>query len=92
GEYLEMDLPFSYDGAGEYLWKTDDFSTTVDWGRYVNSWNLDLLEINGNDYTNRWVAQHQVPPASDGYWYIHYKGSLAWSHVEMKLEHHHHHH
>ncbi|AEJ62362.1 glycoside hydrolase family 12 [Spirochaeta thermophila DSM 6578] len=85
GEYTEITLPFSYDGAGEYYWKTHQFSTDPnDWSRYVNSWNLDLLEINGTDYANVWVAEHQIPAASDGYWYIHYKGSYPWSHVEMK--------
>ncbi|AEJ62098.1 glycoside hydrolase family 10 [Spirochaeta thermophila DSM 6578] len=83
GEYTEINLPFSYDGAGEYYWKTNDFSSTTNWGRYVNSWNLDLLEINGTDYTNTWVPQHAIPASSDGCWYIHYESSVPWGHVEM---------
>ncbi|ADN02189.1 cellulase family glycosylhydrolase [Spirochaeta thermophila] len=84
GEYTEISLPFTYDGAGEYYWKTNGFSTTTNWSRYVNSWNLDLLEINGSDYTNVWVAQHQIPAAADGYWYIHYRSSVPWGHVEIR--------
>jgi aryl-phospho-beta-D-glucosidase BglC (GH1 family) len=85
GEYNEISLPFTHDGAGEYYWKTNKLSTDPnDWSHYINSWNLDLLEINGKDYTNVWVAQHQIAPSSDGYWYIHYKGSASYSHIEIK--------
>jgi endo-1,4-beta-xylanase len=85
GEYNEISLPFTHDGAGEYYWKTNKLSTDPnDWSHYINSWNVDFLEINGKDYTNVWVAQHQIAPSSDGYWYIHYKGSFSYSHVEIK--------
>ncbi|AEE96310.1 cellulase family glycosylhydrolase [Mahella australiensis] len=85
GEYTGIGLPFTHDGAGEYYWKTNKLSTDPnDWSHYINSWNLDLLEINGKDYTNVWVAQHQIAPSSDGYWYIHYKGSASSAHMEMK--------
>ncbi|MDI3509225.1 MAG: endoglucanase, partial [Clostridiales bacterium] len=55
-----------------------------DWSHYINSWNLDLLEINGKDYANAWVAQHQIAPSSDGYWYVHYKGNVSSAHIEIK--------
>ena len=85
GDYEEISLPFTYDGAGEFYWKTNDFCTDPNcWSHYMNSWNLELLEINGIDYTNRWVAQHEIAPANDGYWYIHYKGNYAWSHIEIR--------
>jgi len=78
-------LPFTKDGAGDLYWKSNKFSTTQnDYSRYVNSWNVDILDINGTSYANKWVAEFQIPAASDGYWYIHYKGSYAWSHVEIK--------
>ncbi len=83
-EYTEISVPFTSDGEGEFYWKTNKFSTNPgDWGRYINSWNLDVLEINGVDYTNTWVAQHQIPASSDGYWYIHCKSSVPWAHVEI---------
>ncbi|AEE96314.1 glycoside hydrolase family 9 protein [Mahella australiensis] len=85
GEYTEITLPFTHDGAGEYYWKTNKLSTNPnDWSHYINSWNLDLLEINGKDYTNVWMAQHQIAPSSDGYWYIHYKGNVSSAHIEIK--------
>jgi len=85
GDYTSITLPLTYDGAGEFYWKTGDFSTSQsDWSRFINSWNCDLLEINGVDCTNSWTAEHQIPPADDGYWYIHYKASFGWSHLEIK--------
>jgi aryl-phospho-beta-D-glucosidase BglC (GH1 family) len=85
GEYTEIGLPFTHDGAGEYYWKTNKLSTDPnDWSRYINSWNVALLEINGKDYANVWVAQHQIAPSSDGYWYIHYKGNVSSAHIEIK--------
>jgi len=84
-QYTEITLPFTKDGAGDLYWKSNKFSTTQnDYSRYVNSWNVDILDINGTSYANKWVAEFQIPAASDGYWYIHYKGSYAWSHVEIK--------
>ena len=83
--YTEISVPFTSDGTGEFYWKTNKLSTNPgDWGRYINSWNLDVLEINGVDYTNTWVAQHQIPPSSDGYWYIYYRASVPWAHIEIK--------
>jgi len=83
-EYTYISLPFEHDGAGEYYWKSDGFSTDPgDWSHYVNSWNLKILEINSVDYTNKWVAQHDIPPESDGYWYIYYKASSKNGHIEI---------
>jgi len=84
-QYTEISIPFTKDGAGEFYWKTKGFSTTQnDYSHYVNSWNLDILEINGTSYVNKWVPTFQIPASSDGYWYIHYKGSYSWSHLEIK--------
>src|SRR5690606_16381629 len=83
--YTEISVPFTSDGTGEFYWRTNKLSTNPnDWGRYISSWNLDVLEINGVDYTNTWVAQHQIPPSSDGYWYIYYRASVPWAHIEIK--------
>ena len=68
-------LPLVQDGAGEFCWVT---SGTVS---YVNSWNLQTLEINGVDYTNRW--SNALPPRVNGNYYIHYVGSFPWSHLEL---------
>jgi uncharacterized protein YjdB len=67
-------IPFKFDGIGENCWSTTQAIA------YVNSWNLALLEINGVDYTNKW--SNSMPATINGTWYIHYKGSFAWSHFE----------
>ncbi|MEM5948124.1 cellulase family glycosylhydrolase [Spirochaetia bacterium 38H-sp] len=82
--YEYITLPMIYDGSGEFFWKTDAFSRTANWGRFINSWNIELLDINGTDYSNLWVAQHTITPNEDGFWYIHFKSSVDWSHLEIK--------
>jgi len=76
-QYQDINLPFSFDGAGEKWWKT---SGTIN---YINSWNLDALEINGVSIKNQWVSGSSLPAKQDGYYYIHYKGSVGWAHVEI---------
>ncbi|MGC8771788.1 MAG: GH12 family glycosyl hydrolase domain-containing protein, partial [Brevinematia bacterium] len=46
--------------------------------------NVDVLEINGVNCANKWVAEHTIPPAADGFWYIKYKASVSWAHFEAK--------
>lgn len=68
-------LPFTQDGSGEYCWEiTGSIS-------YINSWNMDLVEINGVDYTNTW--SNSFPPRIDGSYFFHYVGSFPWSHLEI---------
>jgi len=73
-------VPFTKDGAGEFCY----VSTCM--GSYINSWNMDKVEINGVDFTNKWAdgVNGSVWPAPiNGNYYIYYKGSFAWSHFEM---------
>lgn len=67
--------PFSYNGSGTFCW-----FTTSEPG-YINSWNLDLLEVNGVDFTNTWA--NSFPAPVDGGYYFYYEGSFAWSHFEI---------
>ncbi|UII26908.1 Ig-like domain-containing protein [Fulvivirga maritima] len=70
-----VSVPFSKDGAGEFCYFiTGQVS-------YINSWNLELLEINGVDYTNTW--SNSLPAAENGGWYIYYIGNFGWSHLEI---------
>ena len=71
---VAITIPFKSDGIGEYCWSTTQVIA------YVNSWNMDLVEINGVNYTNKW--SNSMPAAINGSWYIHYKGSVAWAHFE----------
>ena len=68
-------LPLTIDGAGEFCRVTSgDIS-------YINSWNMQLVQINGVDFTNAW--SNRMPARIDGKYYIHFVGNLAWSHLEV---------
>jgi PKD repeat protein len=69
-----VSTPITQDGVGILcLMTSDDIA-------YVNSWNMNLVEINGIDYTNTW--SDQMPDKIDGYYIINYDGSYSWSHFE----------
>lgn len=70
-----ISIPFTQDGVGEFCW-----STAADIA-YINSWNMDVVEVNGVDYTNTW--SNSFPAKINGYYYIYYKGSYSWSHLEI---------
>ncbi|WP_088653555.1 glycoside hydrolase family 9 protein [Geofilum rhodophaeum] len=70
-----ISVPFVQNGEGEFCWVCSDGIG------YINSWNLEVLEINGVDYTNTW--SNSLPEAIDGKYYIYYKGNYAWSHFEI---------
>jgi glucuronoarabinoxylan endo-1,4-beta-xylanase len=72
---VPITLNFAKDGVGEFCWST---AGTVN---YVNSWNAQLVEINGVSYTNRW--SNSMPARINGKYYIHYVGTVPWSHFEM---------
>lgn len=68
-------LSFAQNGVGDFCFVT---SGTVN---YINSWNMQLVEVNGVALTNLWANS---PPARiNGNYYIHYVGSFAWSHLEI---------
>lgn len=69
-------LPFAKDGPGEFCWVT---SGNVS---FVNSWNTQLIEINGVAYTNKW--SNSLPPRINGNYYIHYVANVSWAHFEVK--------
>src|SRR5512139_3682446 len=64
--------PYARDGAGDVCFQTANLCS------YINSWNLSALEINGTDYTNRWVDSRSIAPLN-GTYAIHYVGSFPWS-------------
>lgn len=67
--------PFSQDGAGEYCFVT---SGTID---NINSWGMDILEINGVDYADQF--SNVMPARIDGKYYIYYAADQSWSHMEI---------
>jgi hypothetical protein len=73
-----VSAPFAYDGAGTFCWQIASIPN------YINSWNLTSLKINGVDFSNIYVSASNLPPKINGYWYVSYSGSYAWSHFEAK--------
>ncbi len=69
-----ISIPYSFYGEGQYYWVTTQEM------EYVNSWGLNELTINGEDFTNVW--SNDLPDAVDGVWVIYYDGSSSWSHFE----------
>ncbi|WP_068473317.1 glycoside hydrolase family 9 protein [Saccharicrinis aurantiacus] len=74
---IPITLPFEQNDVGEFCWVTSDEIN------FVNSWNMDKVEINGTDYTNKWA--NNMPDKINGEYIIHYVSSLPWSHLEVKL-------
>jgi cellulose 1,4-beta-cellobiosidase len=69
-------LPYTYNGEGSFCWS---FSATP---RFINTWNLATLEINGVDFTNQYVDAGSLPAKIDGKYYVYYDGNYGWSHFE----------
>jgi len=68
---------FVKEGVGEFCWESTNLGT------YINNWNMDVLNINGTNYTNMYVFTSAIPKI-DGKYYVYYKGSHSWSHFEAK--------
>lgn len=67
-------LPFTQNGVGEFCWVTSGNIT------FINSWNIQLLEVNGVAFTNKWASS--LPPRINGNYYIHYISTVPWAHFE----------
>lgn len=48
---------------------------------FLNSWNTQLVEVNGIALTNKW--SNSLPPKINGNYYIHYVANVAWAHLEV---------
>ncbi len=74
---VTVSVPINQNGVGEYCWFTaDDIAC-------VNSWNMDVVEINNVDYTNTWNSS--MPAKIDGGYYIYCSGPYGWSHFEAAV-------
>lgn len=68
-------LPLVRNGAGEYcLVITGTINS-------INSWNAQLVEVNGASFTNRWA--NSLPPRINGNYYIRYVAGVSWAHLEV---------
>jgi hypothetical protein len=76
----QVTLPLVVNGVGDFCRVTTGTISEV------NSWNADLVEINGrnntNSYANQWSAN--MPVKVDGKYLIRYVGKYPWSHLEVK--------
>lgn len=75
---VTVTAPFVRDGAGEFCFVT---SGNIN---YINSWNMQLVEVNGVAFTNLWVSGSSLPARINGNYYIRYVGQFGWSHFEAK--------
>jgi hypothetical protein len=67
---------FTQNGTGEFCWEATSL------GRFINSWNLDVLEVNGVDFTNTYCNASNLPAQIDGKYYVYYRANYGWSHFE----------
>jgi endoglucanase len=72
-----ISVPFTKDGSGEFCYTSSSLAT------YVNSWNTDAINVNGTNCTNTYVSSSSIA-AIGGVYYVYYKGSYSWSHMEIK--------
>jgi len=78
GSTVAISAPFIQDGAGIFCFSTGPITG------FINCWNLDLLTINGVDFTNKYVSAGSLPAPAGGPYTIYYKASYSWSHFELK--------
>ncbi|WGI17964.1 type IV pilin [Methanonatronarchaeum sp. AMET-Sl] len=81
--YTPIELDFEHEGEGEYYWVLKD-PPEQDWSWYVNSWGAQIVEINGEDFTNQYSWNQDLPEPIDGNYYIHFIGNEEWSTFEAK--------
>jgi hypothetical protein len=75
---VTITAPFVGDGIGTFCWRISSLG-------FINSNNLDLLTVNGQNFTNMWANTAMLPPRQpDGFWYIKRVGSFTWSHFEAQ--------
>lgn len=68
--------PYTKDGVGDVCLQTTTLCS------YINSWGMNLLEVNGTAYTNLYVVSSTIPPLSGSYT-IHYVSTNSYSHFEI---------
>lgn len=73
--------PFAWDGVGTFCWRISDLGGATS---FINSHNLNMLTVNGVNFTNMWASESMLPPQIGGYWYISLSSSLVWGHFEAQ--------
>jgi hypothetical protein len=70
-----ISVPFTKDGGGTFCYQASSMCANI------NSWNMNSLQINGNNYTNMWVSGPSIP-ALNGVFTITYNGG-QFGHFEI---------
>lgn len=68
-------LKFVKEGVGDFCYVTSGNIS------FINSWNMQLIEVNGVALTNVW--SNSMPARINGNYYIHYVSTVPWSHLEI---------
>lgn len=68
-------LPLVQNGAGDFCY------TVTGTVSFINSWNMQKVEINGVDFTNKWASS--LPARINGNYYVHYVANVPWAHLEV---------
>jgi hypothetical protein len=70
----EITLPFSHEGADERYFAISDNVA------FMNSWGMDILTVNGVDFTNVTnVTENMLPSRIGGYYYVYYSTNKSWA-------------
>lgn len=70
--------PFTHNGADDTCYFFSDLSD------YINSWNSEEVNLNGVDITNTYLSSQNYPATIDGGYYLYFRSSYSWSHLEVK--------
>lgn len=68
-------LSFAKNGTGEFCYVT---SGNIG---YINSWNMQLVDVNGVILTN--LGSNTMPARINGNYYIRYVATVPWAHLEV---------
>lgn len=50
---------------------------------HINSWNMNSVNLNGQNAANFWISASNYPAKINGGYYLYLNGSYQWSHVEF---------
>ncbi|MDD5710376.1 MAG: hypothetical protein PHC77_07615, partial [Candidatus Marinimicrobia bacterium] len=70
----EITLPFTHSGPDERYFAISDNVA------FMNSWGMDVLTVNGMDFTNATnVTESMLPSRLGGYYYVYYRSNKSWA-------------
>lgn len=73
---VALALPHTQQGEGEFCWVTSGNIS------YINSWNMEVVEINGVDFTNLYATN--LPDRIGGNYFIYYRANVGWANLTIE--------